>query len=674
MEITYTVVKELLEKHGYYTTDKIIWDTINNINKLVKGNKKGQDIHAVCLEGMPGSGKTFYAETYQKVLQDILSENVEMIDFQCDATTGKSELNEEINVASAIAGNPDNVIIEGKLVKAIKAVNSGKKVILFLDEFEKAREDTDTYLYQFLQKGKINTVQLGDLEIDGDKKKNLQVILCKNYFRLHLSEPLERRLKFMRLEPMKPEIFYNVANRELPECDKTLIAIVSILYEEIHKNKEYFKRVPSCSELLDAINDANDIIDIAPDKYILDAILSNMIKTPEDFEVFENMVQNNKKLKEIANLLNQDSIETTSKRTQLQYAILEDFFSDDIKRLSEELKKASEDLEILKQSNMEKDKKLQEQSEILENIAFEQRPETDENQQTQLPETIKISEDYEVYHSNNLNEQPSNIQSDLLKRYRIDKSVFDYSDCEWNEIGSFELPNAREEDTYISNRILTDLDSSIICRDGYLVENDSDFKVLIYKVKDGKTHRYRIFADKLVLTEKEIKNITKAIDIIYYSSHNNSKEGNASSFKFSHLYANNNISFNFLVVCDEPKKQINEDDVKIKYQQIDKNIYNVFVRDIKNNASYCGDNLKDVLGISKDDKISSKNYAQIALNKHYELIHKNLILRAKEQMASKKSEQNSKKEIENTAINRATNNSGESTQKTLFRKLFDIWR
>ena len=40
MEITYTVVKELLEKYGYYTTDKIIWDTINNINKLVKGNKK----------------------------------------------------------------------------------------------------------------------------------------------------------------------------------------------------------------------------------------------------------------------------------------------------------------------------------------------------------------------------------------------------------------------------------------------------------------------------------------------------------------------------------------------------------------------------------------------------------------------------------------------------------
>ena len=34
----------------------------------------------------------------------------------------------------------------------------------------------------------------------------------------------------------------------------------------------------------------------------------------------------------------------------------------------------------------------------------------------------------------------------------------------------------------------------------------------------------------------------------------------------------------------------------------------------------------------------------------------------------------SSKSIEDTAINRDTNNSGESTQKTLFRKLFDIWR
>ena len=131
MEITYALVKKLLERNGYYTDDKVIWNTINNINKIVKGNKKGQNIHAICLEGMPGSGKTFYAETYQKILQEILSENVEMIDFQCDATTGKAELNEEIRVASAITGDADNVIIEGKLVRAIKAVNEGKNVIYF---------------------------------------------------------------------------------------------------------------------------------------------------------------------------------------------------------------------------------------------------------------------------------------------------------------------------------------------------------------------------------------------------------------------------------------------------------------------------------------------------------------------------------------------------------------
>lgn len=95
----------------------------------------------------------------------------------------------------------------------------------------------------------------------------------------------------MRLEPMKPEVFLEVAKQRIPECDQALISMVSIFYDEMYKNRELFKRIPSCSELLDAINDANDILQIAPDKYILDAILSNILKNPEDFETFETILK-----------------------------------------------------------------------------------------------------------------------------------------------------------------------------------------------------------------------------------------------------------------------------------------------------------------------------------------------------------------------------------------------
>ena len=669
MEITYALVKKLLERNGYYTDDKVIWNTINNINKIVKGNKKGQNIHEICLEGMPGSGKTFYAETYQKILQEILSENVEMIDFQCDATTGKAELNEEIRVASAITGDADNVIIEGKLVRAIKAVNEGKNVILFLDEFEKAREDTDTYLYQFLQKGKINTVQLGDMEIHEDKKKNLQVILCKNYFRLHLSEPLERRLKFMRLEPMKPDIFLKVANERLQECDKTLIAMVSILYEEIYKNKELFKRVPSCSELLDAINDANDILEIAPDKYILDAILSNMIKSSEDFEIFTDMINNNKNLQQISNLLNGKVERDESKKTQLQYAILEDFFSDDIKKLAEELEQANADVEILKQSNIEKDKKIQEQAEILENISFGEMQETDEEKLTELPETIKIGTDYEVYHSNELDEHPTNIQAEGLKRYRLDKSIFDYSNCEWNEIGSFELMDAREEDSRIAKDIINEIDDSVICRDGYILENNHNFKLLVYKVKEGNNHKYRFFSDKLVITEREICTILNAMHQIYYNSH--SKKENRSEI-------GSNIEFKFLVSGGQPKKETDEKDVKMLYQIIDNDIYNVNIKDNKNSVGIFIMHFADFFGI-KDDRLKNmgyiieekKNYTSKALNKHYELIHKNLISRAKEKLSKKESEQKLKVKKDE---NQDDKESLKKLNNTGIRKIIDFFR
>ena len=672
MEITYNLVKDLLEKSGYYTTDKVIWDTINNINKLVKGNKKGQDIHAVCLEGMPGSGKTFYARTYQKILEEILSENVEMIDFQCDATTGKAELNEEIRVAAAITGDANNVIIEGKLVKAIKAVNEGKKVILFLDEFEKAREDTDTYLYQFLQKGKINTVQLGDLEIQEDKKKNLQVILCKNYFRLHLSEPLERRLKFMRLEPMKPEVFLKVANKNLPECDKMLVAMVSILYEEIYKNRELFKRVPSCSELLDAINDANDILEIAPDKYILDAILSNMIKNPEDFEVFADMINKNKKLKQISNLLNRQEEKQENEKTQLQYAILEDFFSDDIKKLAEELEQANEKVKILSQSNSEKDRKIQEQAEILESVSFEQGQETNEGQITELPETIKIGADYEVYHSNELDEHPTNLQAEGLRRYRLDKSIFDYSNCEWNEIGSFELLDAKEEDSRIAKGIINKISDSVVCRDGYILENNSDFKLLIYKVKEGNNHRYRIFSDKLVITKTEIAAILNAMHEIYYNS--DVKRGGKGN-------ENSNINFKFLIASEQPRKEIDEEDVKMLYQMVDNDIYNVNIKDNKNSVGifiihYAGffeirsNGVDSVYSVSED-----KNFTKKALNKHYELIHKNLISRAKEKLNKKEIEQSGKaEELCTEAISQESTENSEKPKNRMIRKIIDYFR
>ena len=187
MELSYEKIKEIFEKYGYFAEDELIWQTYINVDKIINNGQVGQDIHAICLEGPPGAGKTEYAKVYTKLLAELLGEEVSLIDYQCDSTTGKADLYEEIRVSAAIVGNPDEVIIAGKLVEAIDEVNSGKKVILFLDEYDKAREETDVFLLKFLQEGRINTTQRGDVEISPENMQNLQCILCKNQMREELS-------------------------------------------------------------------------------------------------------------------------------------------------------------------------------------------------------------------------------------------------------------------------------------------------------------------------------------------------------------------------------------------------------------------------------------------------------------------------------------------------------
>ncbi len=369
MDISYQSIKEKMEQYGYFAEDELIWQTYINLQNFVNDGQVGQDIHAICLEGPPGAGKTEYAKIYRKVLKDFVQDEVELIDYQCDSTTGKSDLYEEIRVAAAIAGNPDEVIIAGKLVEAIDSVNAGKKVILFLDEYDKAREETDAFLLKFLQEGKVNTTQRGNVEIKPENMKNIQVLLCKNQMREELSGPLERRVKILRLKEMKPEVFFRVASNQLPNADKDVINAVSILYGTIYDNKEDFARIPSCSEGLLAIRDACTLLKAnAPEEFVYSAIISNMLKNPDDIETFRSLLGQDKRLS--AFFKASCDLRKISDISEVEIArreILSQFFSDDIKRVSKDIERANR---LLTESDHEisyLEKRIAEQSSTISN-------------------------------------------------------------------------------------------------------------------------------------------------------------------------------------------------------------------------------------------------------------------------------------------------------------------
>ena len=137
-----------------------------------------------------------------------------MIKYSCDSTTGKTDLYEDIRVSSAIVGNPEDVIIAGKLIEAIDAVNQGQRVILFLDEFEKSRSETDNFLNEFLQDGTVSTSQQGVKTVALEYRQNLQVFLAKNYER-DLADQLLRRNHRIELEIMSPENFKKTVEMNL---------------------------------------------------------------------------------------------------------------------------------------------------------------------------------------------------------------------------------------------------------------------------------------------------------------------------------------------------------------------------------------------------------------------------------------------------------------------------
>ncbi len=288
-----------MEDLGYYPTHQIAVETFLNLSRI-NNRKVGQKIHAFCLSGPPGAGKSFYVETYKKLLQERVEGQVQMISYQCHTKTTDSNLYEDVNIAAAIKGDSDKVIISGKLVQAIDIANEGKIVILFLDEYDKAGEEVDTFLLNFLQEGTIDTTQRGKVSLKSQYSKNLQVFLCKNDAREKLSGPLERRLKFLELDYMTPDNLSKTVNRKLEYVDSSLRDAVVLLYTAMystlpgkHQNesdREFeFSRLPAASECMQAIEDAWELMSIGADQsdIVLDGIVSNMVKTKEDLEQFQ---------------------------------------------------------------------------------------------------------------------------------------------------------------------------------------------------------------------------------------------------------------------------------------------------------------------------------------------------------------------------------------------------
>lgn len=522
--ISYDKVSKFFDSNDYVSSELLKYYTlrgINLINESTVGN--GQDIYAICLDGPPGAGKSLYAKLYAQMVSELLKVKVELISYQCDDSTSKIELFEDINVGAAVAGKEEKVNIPGVIARSILAANKGKKVVLFIDEYDKSREQVDSLFLQFLQDGKINTNQFGDLAIKDEYKGNIQVIFCKNDFRTELTGPLTRRIRKVELKTIKPQDFMNLAikkyvNKNNKDTLMPIIELVSLVYESVY-DKEYYTRLPATSEMYGAIEDILFLNQVnAPSHIVYTVLIEDLFKNEDDRELFKSTVDeiDNNILKNILITLRETNEENSIKT--ISEMIIDSFRLEASKLLEQDKNNLLEQQNKLK----EKEKQLEDEYKLKEKKLDEKLKELDEY-------TSKIKKEFDSLVTKKKqmvedNKAPMGqlyaknfeYSSPLVKR---GENVF-ISDIEWEECATINIKNNRFDNSILMEHMVKE--GNIVYENGYLktiiLENNKGNEnvnlALVRDKVDGDYLNFRVFIDKKYLNNENKDEYIK--ELFYY--------------------------------------------------------------------------------------------------------------------------------------------------------------
>lgn len=150
---------------------------------------------AFLLEGAPGTGKTYLGECLAKGME------WDLVYYQVHCWTDADELFVGVNVSAAVAGDSQNVVQPGVLALAAERSQKGK-VVLILDEVDKASERVEFLLLDFLQTGRVPVGPGKHVLAD---PANIVVFLTSNKER-ELGDALIRRVRRTTMRPLSKEV------------------------------------------------------------------------------------------------------------------------------------------------------------------------------------------------------------------------------------------------------------------------------------------------------------------------------------------------------------------------------------------------------------------------------------------------------------------------------------
>lgn len=253
--------KESFESLGYTFPSGDVLEDVYTFYKYYE-NPINKGVSTILLEGDPGSGKTFLSEVFSSFLgQD--GDSTEYIYTQCVEETNSDRLISTYNVSAIVKGDGDKAIAEGILARAINLANNSTKVVLTVDELDKARDALDSYFLNFIQSGKIETSDNQILSLTNSGMKNLYFVIAKNNER-NLIDALLRRCTVIELPPMPPVLAYKTLVKKFADYphDPKFLKFISKVYESIYNeqmasNGELLTRLPALQELILAVSSDN---------------------------------------------------------------------------------------------------------------------------------------------------------------------------------------------------------------------------------------------------------------------------------------------------------------------------------------------------------------------------------------------------------------------------------